>query len=54
MVVGAAVAVGVFVGAIAVCIFAFGVQVYVIATGKIPQDKQYFYPYHHTFVPFVM
>ena len=54
MVVEAAVIVGVFVGVVALCVVAFGVQMYAIVTGKIPQDKRYMYPHHHTLVPYII
>jgi len=52
MVLGTAVLVGVLAGLTVLCVSAFGVQMYFILSGKMPQSKQYMYPSHHTFVPF--
>jgi len=52
MVLEAAILVGALAGLTILCVSAFGFQMYLIISGKLPQSKQYMYPSHHTFVPF--
>ena len=55
MVLGAAVLVVFFVGAVVLCATFIGTQMYLmIRTSKTSQSTSLIYPYHHTMVPYMI